>query len=94
MNNKLISYEEAKERLKVLEQIQGKQKLQTKTVKDNYICTRAELVKELNKRIADRKQEINLLLSIIHAHKQARKYYGKLQSYLKEEQSLLNQFGD
>lgn len=69
MNSKLIGYEEAKAKLKQLESIQKQYKkaLKSRRVK-GYLQSTIYL----------KKQEINMYLSIIHAHKEARKYYGKL----------------
>ena len=75
MNNKLIGYEEAKERLRLLEKCQRSDK---KWISTPSLLRNTKRIINMQIRIRDRKEEINLLLSIIHAHKQARKYYGKM----------------
>lgn len=74
MNNKLLSYEDAVEELKVLEQYQRNNKgwrgIQARCCQKNGNVHQTA--------IAVRKKEINLLLSIIAAHKSARKLYGKV----------------
>ena len=79
MNNKLMSYEEAKSELKGLENFQRKFKKARKTMPS--ICSKATV----QSRVSFGTVRINELLTIIHLHKQARRLYGKLQEALREE---------
>ena len=73
MNNKLITYEEAKQRLKILEYSQKRDK---RMLKNGNLLIEVRPTVQMRKN--NRTERINMLLSIIHAHKQARKYYGKM----------------
>jgi len=73
MNSKLISYEEAVKQLKVLEIEQRYGKF----LNSNYIGKKWTL-SELQSRTSKNAKKINILLSIIVAHKQARRMYGVL----------------
>ena len=75
MNSKLLGYEEAVAELKVLEREQRSAK--------KYRKLRNEVAKKGLQIIRNRKvKEINLLLSLIAAHKKARRMYGLLQHTL------------
>ena len=73
MNNKLLSYEDAVKQLKPLEDFQREAKKSRK-----YKFANFNIMYDIQGRALARKKEINLLLSIIAAHKLARKLYGKL----------------
>ena len=83
MKNKL-TYEEAVEQLKILEVAQRKRKSHRKT-KISFM--RSKLQEEMS----IIKVDINLLLSVISAHKQARKLYGQVQE-LKRANDVLRGF--
>ena len=69
MNNKLLSYEDAVKELKNSVEVQVCFKKLSKI---------KQLQKPYMKYAFDNKNKINLILSIIAAHKLARKLYGKL----------------
>jgi len=76
MNSKLIGYDEAVERLKRLATIQRI------TKKSSRKSRLPPLYREGYQRsIIKRKSDINLLLSIIDAHKKARKLYEEARYY-------------
>ena len=73
MNSRLIGYKDAVKKLKVI----GKEQQRDK----KYIAAYGDKFKQMyfkQSRISKRKVVINFLLSIIAAHKQARKLYGQL----------------
>jgi len=78
MNNKAIGYKDAVKKLKELERVQREHKrilrISTSALRGMY-----------QMRINADKDNINLLLSLISAHKQARYYYG----VIKEVQDAL-----
>lgn len=74
MNNKIIDYDKAVKRLKVLERVQ---KLKKRFSKSAYKIDSRRFQSESMKD----KKEINYLLSIIASEKKARKLYAKLNSY-------------
>lgn len=74
MNSKLLSYEDAKKKLKPLEDLQREAKKKRK-----YKFANFNSMYDLQGRALIRKKEINYLLSIIAAHKVARKLYGELE---------------
>lgn len=71
MNNKLLSYDEAVETLKDLEKIQ-------RSVKKRRRSTTSTFRSIQQAKVSANKKEINILLSLIAAHKQARLLYGTL----------------
>jgi len=71
MNNKLLSYDDAVEELKKLEKFQ-------RSVKKRRRSTYNPLRTIHQARVSANKKEINILLSLIAAHKQARHLYGIL----------------
>ena len=77
MNNKLTDYKQAVENLKELELKQCRAKGRLLHMTD--IVSRAFLQETIH----CLKIEINKALSLVIAHKQARKYYGKLQDLKK-----------
>lgn len=73
MNNKIISHKEAVERIKELEV----QQRMLKAFRDHsfkYEDTKTD-ASEYQSRILQNKKEANMLLSIIHWHKKAKKLY-------------------
>jgi hypothetical protein len=79
MNKKVLSYEQAVEALKQLESEQIDEKRRLSKFGD-----RNGMMSGRQKGISDRRVIINLYVSIIAAHKQARKLYGKV-NYNKKE---------
>ena len=79
MNNKLMGYEEAKDRLNLLS-------IHIRNCKDGRkILARnndGKAVSRFTGYLNEYKKEINLLLSIIASEKRARKLYGKLQKHV------------
>lgn len=75
MNNKLMSYEKAVEKLKKLEKLQRDNKgwrlIGTNSNRSLY-----------QKFTSETKKEINYLLNIIHLHKQSRKLYYLMNHYM------------
>lgn len=75
MNNKLMSYEEAKKKLKELERRQR--------INKQYRSIGLSEYRELYQKFAsDNKKEINFILNIIHLHKQSRKLYYLVNHYM------------
>ena len=74
MNKKILSYEDAVKDLKLLEDVQRASKKSRKKTYANI-----EIKKNIHKHFLNRKEHINLLLSVIAAHKVARRLYGELQ---------------
>ena len=74
MNSKLISYEEAVESLKEL----GKEQHNYKKYHRKTPTLCQEWNKILQRAYMSRKKEINMLLSLVAAHKDARRLYGTL----------------
>ena len=72
MNNKIIGYDEAVERLKDNERAMRVQKNILR------IATDVESQRAIQRAIFLNRREINLLLSIIASEKKARKLYGRL----------------
>lgn len=86
MNNKLISYEDAVKKLRLMEV----QQTFNKTLKHHSTFKQdLEKTSKLQQIIHLQTKEINILLSIIHAHKQARKYYGKLRKLEEKVEKVL-----
>lgn len=73
MNSKILSYEDAVKDLKLMEHFQRSSKKSRKKIYANI-----EIKKNIHKHFLNRKEHINLLLSIIAAHKLARKVWGAL----------------
>jgi hypothetical protein len=72
MNNKLMSYEEAKEQLKEVETKQRYMKGERKDdEKGDFTIRMAQI------HVSMYKKEINKLLTIIHIHKQSRKLWSE-----------------
>lgn len=74
-----ISYEDAVKKVQMFSYLQRVAKRCRKLIGDNVVHTN-----ELRSCMRDTKKEINLLLSIIHAHKSARKLYAENQALRKE----------
>jgi hypothetical protein len=72
MNTKLIGYDEAVKKLKEL----GIQQMQYKKYQRKTPTLCREWNKILQKNYMSRKKDINMLLSIVSAHKEARRMYG------------------
>lgn len=72
MNSRLISYDEAVKKLKELGEEQSNYKRYQR--KTPTLCR--EWNKILQRNYEKRKKEINLYLSIVSAHKDARRFYG------------------
>lgn len=70
MNSKLMSYEEAKKQLKILELKQRYAKIGR-----NGALTLGYDESEMAKDVSSRKKDINEILTIIHLHKQSRKLW-------------------
>lgn len=78
MNNKLISYEEAKIKLKDLESIQR--------IYKGYRKHKGEASRSAGQKMASsNKHEINMILNIIYLHKQSRKLWAEKERYKNEK---------
>jgi len=77
MNNKLVEYDDA------VYQLQEKEVIQ-RIYKSLKKCLLPELRSLVQKAQEINREEINYLLSLIHAHKKARKMYGLLKDIQKD----------
>jgi len=80
MNN--LSYEEALKKLKLNESVI---KVQKKLLQKSK---RPDIQRYVQELIRQNRNTINLLLSIIHAHKKARKLYGELTEARKNQRTF------
>jgi len=76
MNNKLMSYEDAKKELKILELNQRYAKIGR-----NGHLALGDNESEMAKDVSNRKKEINQVLTIIHLHKQSRKLWAEKEEW-------------